>query len=462
MARQKVIIALFGLVMGAAGMLFWLSPRLQKDQLAAALPSATRPLTIPFSRLLTTTDPTPWVDISPTAQGHWQTAGPHLNFFPTVPLIYGQTYTVTVKAGLPGVNGLPLLRTTAWTFQVDSPTLLYLRAENDGRLNVWQQNLSGAALPRRLTDEPLTAWEYDAAAGWRSLLVVSEDEDGSLDLAGYDLDNGDRTIWLDCTAHCENARQQPWGKLVAYELRPQQGPSPQVWLLDPTSGETWSAQPSAAFADLGLPLTTGQFPRWSADGRYLAYFAAEAQVIVILDATDLDTPILLPATLDTLGQWSPVAPLLAYTEYARSISQPHTHTLADGTVINHTGAELYSHTIIANMVRQEAVDVVQGTEYNDGLATWLPTGELLAVPRSLAGEGAQIWLMAPDGTADEAITALPLVNHSSLVWCPCGRTLAYQRSPIDGSAPSSIWLYDRERGTHQLVQEKAFAPGWLP
>lgn len=68
MARQKVIIALFGLVMGAAGMLFWLSPRLQKDQLAAALPSATRPLTIPFSRLLTTADPTPWVDISPTVR----------------------------------------------------------------------------------------------------------------------------------------------------------------------------------------------------------------------------------------------------------------------------------------------------------------------------------------------------------------------------------------------------------
>lgn len=81
MARQKVIIALFGLVMGAAGMLFWLSPRLQKDQLAAALPSATWPLTIPFSRLLTTADPLEWV-VFPHSQGHWQTAKSPPQFFP--------------------------------------------------------------------------------------------------------------------------------------------------------------------------------------------------------------------------------------------------------------------------------------------------------------------------------------------------------------------------------------------
>ena len=461
MSRRNVIVAVVGLLLGVGGMLFWLSPRPLSNGLDAELVSATRPLNIPFSQPLNPANPASWLTLNPSALGQWQVSGQSLVFFPTTPLIYGQTYTLTVQAGLPGNNGLPLLRTVRWQFTVASAPLLFLRVDEAGYSDVWQIRVASDEPPVRITDEPVAVWDYDAAAGSSTLLVVSEAADGSVDLVGYELDTGERRVLLDCPGQCENARWQPWGRLVAYESRPQTGAAAEIWLLDTTTGESWLAHPTATFTQLGLNLPTGQFPRWSADGRYLAYFVSEAQVIVILDMNGGE-PSLIPATLDALGQWSPVAPILAYTEFARSLSQPHSHTLANGLVVTHTGAELYRHTVLANLVQAVTTDIARETEYNDGLAAWHPAGNLLAVPRSLFGEGAQIWLVDPMTGAGQAITDEALLNYSGLKWCPCGRELAYQLSPIDGSQSSAIWLYDSESQTHRLVQENEFLPGWLP
>lgn len=464
--RRQIALAIAGLVVGVGLALIWLAPRAQRDDLPSEVVSATRPLTIPFSRPLQPTNLTPWITIEPPAAGDWQVQGQSLVFTPETPLIYEQTYTITIHAGLPGAAALPVLFTSTWQFRVAHPPLLFLQADSISRINLWQLQPETDAPPVRLTDEPQGVWDYNAAAGSPYLLVVSEDEDGSLDLITYHLETGERRLILDCAGLCENARWQPWGNLITYEVRPLSGGVSEVWLLDTNSGQTWLAHPTTAFAQLGLTLPTGQFPRWSADGRYLAYFANEAQVLIILeldsDGQPAAEPILIPATLDTMGQWSPNAPLLAYTEYARSTTDLHTHTLPDGTTVDHTGEELFSHTVIANLVRAETIDVVLGTEYNDGLAAWFPDGSQLAVPRSVAGEGAQIWLMAADGSSNERLTDEPLLVHSGLVWCPCGRNLVYQRSPIDGSASPAIWLYDTTTQTHSLVQDQAFLPGWLP
>ncbi len=461
MSRHKVMLAIIGLLLGAGGMLVWLSPHPQSERLLDELTSATRPLTIPFSRPLNQNDPSAWITVTPPILGQWQAEDQSLRFTPSTPLIYNQTYTITVRTGLPGANGLPLLRPAQWTFSVAPPTLIFLRRDADERLNLWKLRVDKDEEPTKLTDEPIAVWDYDAAAGSSTLLVVSEAEDGTLDLIGYDLETGERRVLLDCAGRCENARWQPWGRLVAYESRPRTGDSAEIWLLDTTTGETWLAHPTATLTQLGLDLPTGQFPRWSADGRYLAYFASEAQVLVILDMNGGE-PTLIPATLDALGQWSPVAPILAYTEFARSISQPHSHTLANGLVIQHTGAELYRHTVLANLVQAVTTDMALETEYNDGLAAWNPTGSVLAVPRSLSGEGAQIWLVDPVTGEGQAITDDPAMNYSGLGWCPCGRELAYQLSPIDSTQPPAIWLYDSQTQIHRQVQENAFLPGWLP
>lgn len=464
--QRQIALAIVGLVVGVGLTLIWLAPRVQQDDLPGEVASATRPLIIPFSRPLQPTNLTPWITIEPPAAGDWQTQGQDLVFTPEVPLIYGQTYTITIHAGLPGAAALPVLFTSTWQFRVAHPLSVFLQADTTGRINLWQLQPETDAPPVRLTDEPRGVGDYDAAAGSPYLLVNSEDTDGSLDLITYHLETGERRLILDCVGLCENARWQPWGHLLVYEMRPLAGGASEIWLLNTNNGQTWLAHPTTTFTQLGLTISTGQFPRWSADGRYLAYFANEAQIIIVLELDEhgqlIAEPIFIPATLDTMGQWSPVAPLFAYTEYARGDSRPHTHTLADGTTVTHTGAELYRHTVIANLVRSEAIDVVQGTEYNDGLAAWFPDGSQLAVPRSVTGEGAQIWLMAVDGSLNELLTDEPLVVHSSLVWCPCGRELLYQRSPIDGSIPPAIWLYDTTTQTHHLLQEQAFRPGWLP
>lgn len=465
--RRQIALAIVGLLVGIGLALVWLAPRVERDRLPVIITSATRPLTIPFTRPLQPTNPAPWLTLTPPIAGHWQVQDQNLVFTPETPLIYEQTYTVTIQTGLPGAAALPLLFPVRWQFHVAPPPLVFLQADTTGRMNLWQWQLATEDHPDRLTDEPRGVWDYDAAAGSPYLLIVSEDEDGSLDLVTYHLETGERRLILDCAGLCENARWQPWGDLIAYEMRPRTGGASEVWLLDTTNGQTWLAHPAAAFTQLGLNVPTGQFPRWSADGRYLAYFANEAQIIIVLEldrhGQPVAAPIFLPATLDTMGQWSPVAPLLAYTEYTHNIPElPSAITEDAANADVHAGEELFSHTIIANLVRAEAVDVVLGAPYNDGLAAWHPGGAQLAVPRSVAGEGAQIWLMAADGSTNEPLTHEPTVAHSGLMWCPCGRELAYQRSPIDGSSPPAIWLYDTTTQTHRLVQAQAFLPGWLP
>lgn len=464
MTRRNIALALIGLLLGAGGMLLWLSPRPQTDGLSDSLLSATRPLFIPFSSPLAHIDPSPWVTISPPVEGSWHIIRSGLQFSPASPLIYEQIYTITLRAGLPGQSGLPLLHTFTWQFTIPPPPLLFLQADEQGRVNVWQTGLAEDAVPLRLTDEVIGVRDYDAAAAAPYLLVVAEAKDGSLDLVGYDWESGERQLLLDCAGLCENARWQPWGPWVAYEQRSRLGAAAELWLLNSETGQTWLAHPTAFFSQIGLDSPSGQFPRWSADGRYLAYFASEAQLIVILDLAPGSSgePLFIPATLAAMGHWSPVAPLLAYTEYARSQSQPHIHTLSNGVIIEHIGAELYHHTIVANLVRAETIDLVAGTEYNDGVAAWHPGGSLLAVPRSLFGEGEQIWLMDSDGANGRAVTMAPEMVHSSLIWCPCGRELAYQRSPITYNTPPALWLYDSQSQTHRLLQENAFLPRWRP
>ena len=88
-----------------------LAPRLVGSRLLER-PSSTRPLVLTFTRPLEAAAVSSYVALDPATPGDWLVEGRDVRFLPDHPLVAGKTYTVTVTAGWPGRNGLPLLWTS--------------------------------------------------------------------------------------------------------------------------------------------------------------------------------------------------------------------------------------------------------------------------------------------------------------------------------------------------------------
>ncbi|MEW5987952.1 MAG: hypothetical protein AB1791_15065, partial [Chloroflexota bacterium] len=235
---------------------------------------------------------------------------------------------------------------------------------------------------------------------------------------------------------------------------------PEVWLLDPANGRTWPAHPRELLAEAGFETLTSRYPRWSADGRYLAYFKPDAHLVVILDWQG-GQPILIPANLNDVGGWSPTGYQLAYTELTFD-SAAHAGE-EEGKPHTDEGSGLVSHLVITDLVSQQTIDLASGLAADDGRPAWRPDGALLALPRAGGGGGRQLWTIQAGGGQATPLTDDPLINHSSLAWSPDGRYLAFMRLNLSSSdSEPAVWLYDSQTASFRLIQDRAFLPGWLP
>lgn len=461
MRRRNIFFAILGLFSGMVALAIWFAPRVTGDVSSGTTLSSSGPLVVQFNVAIDSDSVADHFLISPNVRGDVRLAGNRLIFVPESAFPFGQPITVTLTRGLLGENSLPLLGDVALQFQVGSPRLLFLR-EHDGLSNLWMRDDGGTS--RQLTDEPYGIWGYSVAPDGRGIVVSSIAADGSDDLVLIDL-NGMRHMLLDCMGfQCRDGRWQPGGTLLAYErigLGDDVNVS-EVWLLDTVEGRTWPAYEAELLKESNILTRTGRFPRWSSDGRYLAYFHPEVRLIVILDLHN-GSATRIPANLEVMGEWSPVDDILVYTELAFGIAQPHEHVDEAGTVISHTETSLYRHAVVSDLQAGQVRDLSEGMEVNDGKPAWEPTGEALAVGRSVTGGGRQVWII--DLSSDHAVTLTddPYYHHTALTWSPDGRYLAFMRSGLSNPADvPSVWTLDVESDQMELAAENAFLPGWLP
>jgi dipeptidyl aminopeptidase/acylaminoacyl peptidase len=443
--------------LAAAALAF--SPRIVSVSPAGTADSAREPIVVQFSRPIAAGQAETRFSIYPPAEGRLHLDGNRLIFNPTEPLSYGRRYQIRLRGGLrPATGYLPVWLGKRWTFTVGPPRLVYLRPDGEAA-NVWLREPSGASRP--LTAEVGGVWDYQVLPNGQGVLVAAQDGSGR-DLVRYDREGG-RQLVLDCGPDaCLGGQWQPGGVLVAFE-RAAPGDEGEVWLIDTETGRQWPAHDRDLLQAAGFATLTSSAPRWSADGRYLAYFKPDARLIIVLDMDGREEPHLVPANLELMGEWSPTGLQLAYTELAFGEGDPQRREAETGTETGHTEGGLFSHLVVTDLRTGVSRDLSAGLAVSDGRPSWSPDGRQLTLSRTETGSGRQIWILALDGSAPRPLTKAPLMNYSALAWAPDGRTLAYMRS--DFGRPDSrptIWLRDLDTGREEMAAEGAHSPAWLP
>jgi Tol biopolymer transport system component len=461
---RDIVLRLGGAFVGLALITLLLAPRLTTYTPANQIDSAVQPIIVTFNRPVALQSAIGHFAISPPVNGRFTVNHKQLLFTPESALTYGQSYTVTVEAGLRGRNGLPLLRGATWSFTVGSPQLLFLR-QAEGHTALWVTSLTGDGSARRLTDTKVNVWDYAVTADGRQVLFTSLPQTGGSTLYRLDLVNGGLRPLLDCPDNaCQAPQPQPRGSLVAYEKALGNDGSRllQVWLVDSETGATWPGHSAATLAFAGIETLTSRYPRWSADGRYLSYFKPDASLIVILDMEGGE-PILVPASVNEMGYWSPVDYRLLYTELTQNetdVDDESQPAEPEDELLPEPG--LYAHLSMVDLNDGRTVNLSEGLYVNDGRSAWHPDGRSIAFSR-IYDAGRQIWLYETEQGRSWPLTADPLYDHTALAWSPDGRYLAFMHVPLLTMAGQpTIQLYDREQGTLTEITTAAFVPGWLP
>lgn len=195
-----------------------------------------------------------------------------------------------------------------------------------------------------------------------------------------------------------------------------------------------------------------QSPLWSADGGRIAYTAdadGHADIYLSWLQPDAETPsapvrITSAATDESLGDWSPDGQWLIFTRADNGAPQGLWLRNPDG------------------------VNLLQITNGNDSAPAWSPDNDAIAFVREIDGNR-DIYLLRPQQDKDwrgpldaEALIDSPHADHSP-AWAPDGDTLAFV-SDRDGNPEIYVFDTDEDAPPQRLtVNESADSqPVWSP
>jgi hypothetical protein len=466
--RWELIVGLVGLLLGGGAFLYLLAPRIVAYGPVGTAVSAAHPIQLTLNRSLNSELTGRFLQIEPPIDGRIFSDGRSLQFLPHTPWPYGQEINVAVRAGWPGNNGLPLWRSQSWSFVIGEPDF-YFVTQTGSRSELWTQSPDDND-PRLWFGEDGEIIDITMSGDGRALLLTLLDEDGRTHLIQHSRFPPQRQLLLTCADNfCRQPQRQPGGDLIAYEQQAASQP-PEVWLLDARSGQSRPAHSPALFQEPSiaeaLATLMSHSPRWSPDGRTLAYFKPDAHLIILLDLQEFSPPGLIPAQLNEMGGWSPQGDSLIYTEMA--FGNPEFYAQWEAAIItgeegDHLEPGLYRHVIRTDLVSGATVDLSEGLPVEEGSPNWSPDGRRLAFSRSYGGAGRQIWLSWADGRDPVPLTDNPFYHHSAPRWSPDGRYLLFMRSGIiPGGETPSIWIMEWATGQMRQVSDNGFLPGWRP
>ena len=469
--RWELAIGLIGLLMGGGLLLFWLSPRILAVEPLGTAVSAGQPIQFRLNRGLELTAAEQFLKITPPVDGQFQISNGRLQFIPRSGWPYGRQVSVTVQAGWPGQNGLPLWRGRQWTFEVGEPDIFFVTTDETSSL-IWTTPPEGEE-PEVWLREVGEIIEAVMAPDGRALLLTLLDDQNRTHLVQHRRFPPAREVLLTCgDSFCRQPWPQPNGQLIAYERLSTAGRGQQaeVWLLDSLSGQSWPAHDPTLFGEPSLAAAlAGPFshsPRWSPDGRTLAYFKPDAHLIILLDVSGGSQPALIPAQLNEMGSWSPQGDSLIYTELTfgdPSFFEQWEEAIVAGDDAQHVEPGLYNHLVRTELVSGRTTDLSAGLPVEEGSPGWSPDGRYLAFSRSFGGAGRQVWYSLADGDKATPLTADPFYHHSAPRWSPDGRYLLFMRSSVVPSSEApAIWLVEIASGRLVQLSDHGFLPGWRP
>jgi dipeptidyl aminopeptidase/acylaminoacyl peptidase len=280
----------------------------------------------------------------------------------------------------------------------------------------------------------------------------------------------------------------PDGTRVAYSVQMSDRPGrpySQVWILDVASGKS---------ARLGSDKEAASGPRWSPDGRWIAYFGREDDSGMMVSRPDgSQTTFLAPVRgtnhpLPSAGErlaWSPDGRQIAFiaaapgpeTEDANGDPMVITRylykpTASEGLTRFNDNRRL--HIFIVDVETKQVRPLTTGSFYEHSI-DWSPKGDEIAFVSNHEPDPDRVFnydLFAVK-VADGSIRRLTSTKNAEYrpVWSPDGRTLAYVGTTRDLTSSETtmedthVWLIDadgtnrRELGT---LDNRQGAPQWAP
>jgi Tol biopolymer transport system component len=411
-------------------------------------PPSTARITITFGQLMHASTVEAGFQIVPAVEGDFTWQANTLIFTPRVPLSPGKTYTVSLARGALSQQGRRTIRDLVWSFVPRMPGILYLAPADVTVRGLWFVSADGSAA-------------HEVSLSEYGILNFAPSPDGAqIALASYD-DTGVTDIWLidslgtdprritDCApGACANPAWSPDGTRLAYERQEppipgQPGPGPsRVWLYDLASEET-----APVYQDNQV---LGYGPRWSPDGRRLAFFDANVQGVRVLDLQSGEAMV-IPTLMGEVGTFAPDGSRMVYTD------------------IRPVGRQFFPYLMLADL-DQEGLDTLlpeEDQEFEAQAPAWSPDGRWIAFGRRRLdrqeGWGSQLTLYDIESGETRQITAEGNYNNTAFQWDASGRMVLIQRFNLDALyARAELWVYNLETETLTQVSDNGFGGQWLP
>jgi dipeptidyl aminopeptidase/acylaminoacyl peptidase len=273
--------------------------------------------------------------------------------------------------------------------------------------------------------------------------------------------NGMRPADIALLAGADDVRLAPDGRRIAFSVTTVDGPAnryrTRIW-IGPTDGSAPSR-----------PVTAGQpsdsLPRWSPDGRSLAFVSERgegASGLWILPVDGPGEPTLVCARPDSISEvaWAPDGASVAFIGREPDPARRG----PDGTELPLAGqpprriTHLFSRLNGEDWVsdRPEALFVVPldgsapprrllAGDQPVGAPTWSPDGTTLAVVGARHPDWDldlcnDIWLVDTDGVRPPVRVTDTSASWAALAWSPDGRSIAYLETPVPTEEPRHIRL----------------------
>jgi TolB protein len=389
--------------------------------------------------------------LAPPVLGEVDWQGKTLIWRPKEGLAPDTDHTVTLARGASSVKGRQLKNDLTWTFRTGQPRVAFMSLGEFSQLGVIQIS-SGNTQDLTQFEDGSSVWDFAISRdGSYIAFGLTRPDASAVDLWLARSDGSSARLLVECDdSQCAGASWSPDGRRLAYERRSLNvdfgaigmglGPS-RVWLLDVKSGDT-----APLFSD---NQKLGYAPRWSPDGRQLAYFDPEAGVRIV----ELDTGAsqFFPNQLGEIGTWSPDSQSVILVD------------------LLFAGEDYFSYLIRADLTAGTTqVLTDEQTHISEGAPVWSPTGAWIAFGRKALADGTptagqQLWLMRPDASDAHALVIDADAHLGSVAWSPDGNAIVYLRFPLmQAGAQPEVWHVSLLDGKSTKLAERATLPEWIP
>jgi Tol biopolymer transport system component len=191
------------------------------------------------------------------------------------------------------------------------------------------------------------------------------------------------------------------------------------------------------------------FPRWSPDGRQIAFVTGDHGAIFVANLVD-GQHTTLNSQLGEPPAWAPDG-----------------QSFVAGDIVP-IGESFVTHLFVTDLRDGQARELGARVLAEDGSPAWSPGGDVIAFGRKYLGGdgpitlGRQLCLVRPDGGDLRVLTDDPVANYSAYVWSPDATRLAAVRFAVGvpGAQPE-VWVFECCRHRRKLV-DNATQPAWLP